>query len=129
MTRLVPPAFSWVCPSRGCLSAWPVPVVVRSAFRAGSLRLAAVAPSSRSFSRAVVLCFFACPASARVFAARWSARCRVSVAVRPSPPSAGAPAALWCVSVPVPVPPPGPLAPLAPLAFPGARSVVVFSLF
>lgn len=116
MSRLVPPACSWLSPSRVCLSAWPAPVVARSAFRAGSLFGFFVRPSSRAWSGAVLVCCFSRAAAARAFAARWSARCRVAVVVRAVP---GPGPALWSVSVPVP-----PSSPLPALAFPGARSVL-----
>ncbi|MCZ7568898.1 MAG: hypothetical protein M5U01_09975 [Ardenticatenaceae bacterium] len=77
-------------------SSAPAPArVAWSAFRAGSLRSLLLRSSSRSFSRAVLVCTFACPVRAGAFAARWARRLGVAAAVR------RAPGGLWAVSVPV----------------------------
>ena len=68
--------------------------VALSGFRAGSLRSVFPRPSSRSGSGFVLVCSFACPRRAGVFAGRWAGRLGVSVSVRRS-------AGLWSVSVPV----------------------------
>jgi hypothetical protein len=68
--------------------------IARSAFRAGSLRGLLLRPSRRSFSGAVLVCWFGCPRRAGRFAARWAGRLGVSVVVRCS-------AGQWQVAVPV----------------------------
>ena len=53
-----------------------------SAFRAGSLVSLLFRPSSRSFSGAVAVARFGCPARAGAFARLWARRLGVAVAVR-----------------------------------------------
>jgi len=69
-------------------------LVAFSAFRSGSLRSVLPRPSSRSGSGFVLVCSFASPRRAGLFAARWAGRLGVSVSLRRS-------AGLWAVSVPV----------------------------
>lgn len=68
--------------------------LVWSAFRAGSLAGVQVRPSSRARSGVVLVAWFRSSSRAGAFAARWSARLGLSVAVRRR-------RGLWAVSVPV----------------------------
>ena len=77
----------------------PIRPLCRSAFRAGSLAGFVARPSRRSPSGVVVVAVFRSPTAAGGFAARWSQRLGVGVAVRRLRGPGGAPR--WAVSLPV----------------------------